>query len=65
MTVTEILSKAEQGVFAEKWSNKWTGQVEDKSTKNGQAGTAGLPAVGTAAPGAASASSAVVNSLFS
>ena len=67
MTVTEILGKAEKGVFAEKWANKWTGQVEDKSTKNGQAGTAGLPAVGAgaAAPGATTASSAVVNSLFS
>ena len=67
MTVTEILGKAEQAVFAEKWANKWTGQVEDKSTKgSGQAGTAGLPALGGAAPTASSAaSSAAVSSLFS
>ena len=64
MTVTEILGKAEQAAFAEKWAAKWTGQVEDKSSKNNQGGTAGLPSVGAGAP-VSQASSAAVSSLFS
>ena len=65
MTVTEILSKAEQAAFADKWAAKWNGQVDDKSSKNGQSGTAGLPSVGGAAAAPVTqASSAAVASLF-
>lgn len=41
MTTAEIMAKAEEAVFVNTWSSKWSGQVKDRSTK--QAGTAGAP----------------------
>ena len=46
MTVPEIKAKATESVFKDKWADKWTGQVKDKST-----GVAGPGAPGGATAG--------------
>jgi hypothetical protein len=58
MTTAEIRGQAEKAEFADRWAAKWTGQVQDRSTKT--AGAAGAPK----AAGQAGAAAKPKSSLF-
>jgi len=58
-TVTEILAKATEAEFADKWLKKWKGNTEDKTSK--QSGVAGKA---TAAATASTASGVDLGALF-
>jgi len=51
MTTAEIRAQATEATFADTWAKKWTGVVQDKSTKT--AGVAGAPKGAAAAGGTA------------
>lgn len=44
MTTAEIRAAAEEADFINVWTNKWKGQVRDRSTKDAQQGRTGAPA---------------------
>lgn len=48
-TVAEIRAQAEEASFIDRWEQKWTGQVRDRSKGVAAAGTAGVPKAAQAA----------------
>ena len=61
MTTAEIRAQAEVAVFADSWSQKWTGKVKDRA-KGAAAGLPGVPKLGGAP--AAGATKKPASSLF-